>query len=51
MFGDAARPAISLVGYDEEVAAAMDYVFGGGFICKDAKTAKELTFHDAIKTA
>lgn len=30
----AATLALSLVGYDTEVAAAMKYVFGGGFVCK-----------------
>ena len=26
--------ALSLVGYEEEVQAAMKYVFGAGFVCK-----------------
>jgi structural maintenance of chromosome 2 len=30
----AAKLALSLVGYDDEVQAAMKYVFGAGFVCK-----------------
>lgn len=41
--------AISLIGYDEEVSAAMDYVFGNTLICEDAATAKRLTFDPAIR--
>jgi structural maintenance of chromosome 2 len=32
--GGAAKLALSLVGYDDEVQAAMQYVFGAGFVCK-----------------
>ena len=42
--GGKARLALSLVGYSEEVANAMFYVFGGTFICEDAQTAKQITF-------
>ena len=34
MAGDKAQPALELVGYDQELTAAMKYVFGGCFICK-----------------
>ena len=41
--------ALSLVGYDEEVSAAMDYVFGNTLICADAATAKRITFDPAVR--
>ena len=34
MAGDKAQPALELVGYQEELAAAMKYAFGGSFVCK-----------------
>ncbi|KAM5541582.1 hypothetical protein V8D89_004772 [Ganoderma adspersum] len=42
--GGKARLALSLVGFADEVANAMFYVFGGTFICEDAQTAKQITF-------
>lgn len=42
--------ALSLIGYDEEVSAAMDYVFGSTLICQDAETAKRVTFDAAVRT-
>ncbi|KAM7218550.1 hypothetical protein V8F06_006014 [Rhypophila decipiens] len=36
--------ALSLVGYDDEVSAAMEYVFGNTLICADADTAKRVTY-------
>ncbi|MCO5554633.1 hypothetical protein L7F22_008165 [Adiantum nelumboides] len=44
-----ARPALSLIGYDEELKAAMAYVFGSTFVCKDTEAAKQVTFHKDIK--
>jgi len=41
--------ALSLVGYDEEVRSAMEFVFGSTFICKDSEIAKQLTFNPEIK--
>ena len=41
--------ALSLIGYDEEVAAAMDYVFGSTLVCEDAETAKRVTFDPAVR--
>ncbi|KAI5291599.1 Structural maintenance of chromosomes protein 2 [Ascosphaera acerosa] len=41
--------ALSLVGYDEEVAAAMQYVFGMTLICQDADAAKRVTFDPAVR--
>ncbi|KAJ5510116.1 RecF/RecN/SMC [Penicillium expansum] len=41
--------ALSLVGYDEEVLAAMNYVFGNTLICQDADTAKKVTFDPSVR--
>jgi structural maintenance of chromosome 2 len=41
-------PALSLIEYDPAVHAAMQWVFGQTFICKDMETAKKITFHDRI---
>ncbi|KAJ8474142.1 hypothetical protein ONZ51_g7411 [Trametes cubensis] len=46
--GGKARPALSLIGYPEEVANAMAYVFGGTFVCDDAATAKRITFSQDV---
>ena len=42
--------ALSLVGYDAGVEAAMKYVFGGNFVCPDMDAARKVTFNDKIKT-
>lgn len=39
-----ANLALSLIGYDNEVAVAMEFVFGNTFICEDAATAKLVAF-------
>jgi structural maintenance of chromosome 2 len=41
--------ALSLVGYDHEVTAAMEYVFGSTLICADAETAKKVTFDPNVR--
>jgi len=41
--------ALSLIGYDDEVSTAMDYVFGNTLICADAATAKRVTFDPAVR--
>ncbi|KAK4938463.1 Structural maintenance of chromosomes protein 2 [Elasticomyces elasticus] len=41
--------ALSLIGYEHEVSAAMDYVFGTTLICQDAETAKRVTFDPAVR--
>jgi structural maintenance of chromosome 2 len=41
--------ALSLIGYDDEVSAAMDYVFGSTLVCEDAETAKRVTFDPAVR--
>lgn len=41
--------ALSLVGYDAQVSAAMEYVFGNTLICEDAETAKRVTFDPNVR--
>ncbi|KAI7903060.1 uncharacterized protein BX663DRAFT_434418 [Cokeromyces recurvatus] len=41
--------ALSLIGFDEEVYEAMEWIFGSTFICEDAKTAKEVTFNKHLR--
>ncbi|KAL4996974.1 hypothetical protein BDV10DRAFT_99600 [Aspergillus recurvatus] len=41
--------ALSLIGYDEEVTAAMNYVFGNTLIANDAETAKRVTFDPSVR--
>lgn len=41
--------ALSLVGYDAEVEAAMVFVFGESFVCVNIDSAKRVTFHERIK--
>ncbi|ETN46032.1 uncharacterized protein HMPREF1541_00215 [Cyphellophora europaea CBS 101466] len=41
--------ALSLIGYDYEVSAAMDFVFGTTLICQDAETAKKVTFDPSVR--
>ncbi|KAI9843099.1 MAG: Structural maintenance of chromosomes protein 2 [Thelocarpon superellum] len=41
--------ALSLLGYDQEVSAAMEYVFGSTLVCADAETAKKVTFDAAVR--
>ncbi|KAI4225057.1 MAG: hypothetical protein LQ349_007124 [Xanthoria aureola] len=41
--------ALSLIGYDHQVASAMEYVFGSTLICQDAATAKRVTFDPSVR--
>ncbi|KAA6425080.1 MAG: structural maintenance of chromosomes 2 [Trebouxia sp. A1-2] len=45
-----AQLALELVGYDQDLTAAMQYVFGNAFVCKDSCTAKALAFHKEVRT-
>lgn len=40
--------ALSLVTYERDLQAAMEYVFGSSFVCKDLETAKRVTFDERI---
>jgi structural maintenance of chromosome 2 len=41
--------ALSLIGYDDEVSAAMNYVFGSTLVCQDAQVAKTVTFDPNVR--
>ena len=41
--------ALSLIGYDDEISAAMEYVFGSTLVCEDADSAKRVTFDPAVR--
>ena len=43
-----AKVALDLVGYDDELSAAMAYVFGDTFICADKQAAQAVTFNRSI---
>ncbi|CAL0303430.1 unnamed protein product [Lupinus luteus] len=45
-----AEVALSLVGYEEELSNAMEYVFGSTFVCKTIDAAKEVAFNREIHT-
>jgi structural maintenance of chromosome 2 len=46
--GDKVHLALSLVGYEDEVANAMAFVFGDTLICDDSEAAKAVTFNPTI---
>ncbi|KAI0086823.1 condensin complex subunit SMC2 [Irpex rosettiformis] len=48
--GDKVHTALSLVGYGNDVANAIAYVFGDTLICDDANTAKLVTFNRDVST-
>ncbi|KAG6336423.1 hypothetical protein ID866_2666 [Astraeus odoratus] len=47
---DKAHPALSLIGYPDEVARAMAYVFGDTIVCADAQTANAVTFGAKVRS-
>ncbi|XP_065833920.1 structural maintenance of chromosomes protein 2-like [Oscarella lobularis] len=42
--------ALSLIGYDRDVKAAMEYVFGQTFVCESLEMTKKVTFDPKIST-
>ncbi|KAL3700095.1 hypothetical protein R1sor_018117 [Riccia sorocarpa] len=50
LVGDKAKPALSLVEFQEELETAMSFVFGSAFVCSDTETAKQLAFHKEVMT-
>ena len=44
------RPALTLVGFEEELRPAMAYVFGSTFVCDTLETAKKVTFDKQVMT-
>lgn len=45
---DCAHPALSLVGYEEDVHAAMAYVFGTTIVCDTMENAKKASTTECI---
>ncbi|KAI3517569.1 hypothetical protein L1887_16784 [Cichorium endivia] len=45
-----AEVALSLVGYDDELQTAMEYVFGATFVCKTSDAAREVAFNRQVST-
>ena len=43
-----AHTALSLIGYEPQLKAAMEFVFGNAFVCRDMTTAKKVTFDERI---
>lgn len=41
--------ALSLIGFNDEISTAMEYVFGNTLICNDATTARRVTFDAAVR--
>ncbi|KAF2484852.1 structural maintenance of chromosome protein 2 [Neohortaea acidophila] len=41
--------AVTLIGYEQEVQKAMEYVFGSTLIAADAATAKKVTFDPSVR--
>ena len=41
--------ALDLVGCDDEINAAMEYVFGSTLVCADAETAQKVTFDPGVR--
>lgn len=41
--------ALNLIGYEHEVAKAMEFIFGSRLVCQDADTAKKVTFNPNIR--
>jgi len=47
--GGSASSALSLVGYDDEVHRAMEYVFGTTLVCDTFETAQAVTFDKKVR--
>ncbi|KAI8063508.1 RecF/RecN/SMC [Gongronella butleri] len=41
--------ALTLIGYDDEVQNAMEYIFGSTLICSDAESAKQVTYDNRVR--
>lgn len=40
--------AISLIGFDHQLAPAMKFIFGSSFVCRNIEEARKVTFHEQI---
>ncbi|XP_067679791.1 structural maintenance of chromosomes protein 2-like [Haliotis asinina] len=45
---DNVNTALSLIGYEKDLEAAMQYVFGSAFVCEDMNSAKKVTFDEKV---
>lgn len=45
---DKVYPALSLIEYAPHLQPAMEFVFGGVFVCKDMDTARKVAFDEKI---
>ncbi|KAK3089416.1 hypothetical protein FSP39_003470 [Pinctada imbricata] len=45
---DNVHTALSLIGYERDLQAAMEFVFGSAFVCKDMNSAKKVTFDERV---
>jgi len=48
--GGHARLALELVGFEEEIQKAMEYVFGASIVCSNSDVARAVAFDKSIKT-
>ncbi|KAK7550879.1 SMC2-like protein [Phyllosticta paracitricarpa] len=44
-----ANLALQLIGYDDEVQAAMEYVFGNTLVCEDSETANRMAYDPSVR--
>lgn len=47
---DNVRTALTLVGYEKDVQAAMQFVFGSSLVCNEMSHAKKVTFDPKVRT-
>jgi len=47
--GGEVHSALQIVGYDHELQAAMEHIFGSTLVCDTAATAKQVTFHANVR--
>ena len=40
--------ALSLVGFESDIEKAMQFVFGGSFVCSNMDAAKKVTYDDKV---
>lgn len=47
--GTTAHLALELVGFDEDVRKAMEYIFGNAIVCETPEVAKQIAFNNKIR--
>jgi len=47
--GGEVHSALQIVGYENELQAAMEHIFGSTLVCDTAATAKQVTFHANVR--